>query len=86
MTNDNKLDRLLELITEQRVDIAAMKVDLSHHIKRSDAHEEQLKQQAEKIGNQNDKISKLWYAVVGLAGAGIGNVGPNILKYLGDLL
>lgn len=79
MSLENKLDKLLEMSMEQKVDIAAMKVDLSHHIKRSDAHEKQL-------ADQQSKINKLWLVVSLLGGAGIGNAGPSILKFLGDLL
>lgn len=86
MSVEEKLDKILDKQSDMAVTLARVEVDVAHHIKRSDMHEAQLKEQAEKLGTQNDKISKLWYAVVGLAGAGIGNAGPNILKYLGGLL
>jgi hypothetical protein len=37
-----KLENIIENITEIKTDMAEMKVDVRHHIKRSDAHEDMI--------------------------------------------
>lgn len=57
------LKKLLETTQEIQVDISAIKVDLAHHIKRSDSHEEEIL-----------RLNKVLYMIYGI-GAFIGGVG-----------
>lgn len=77
--DDNKIDRILELLTELRIDMATVKTDLHHHIKRSDNHEIQLQRQ-EKL------IARLWFAVAMLAGTGAGVSGPSLLNWIRSIM
>lgn len=79
MSVDDKLGRILENQSEQRVILATIETDLRHHIKRSDQHEKEIKA-------QNKTITKLWLAIALLAGAGAGSTGPSIFKFLGSLM
>lgn len=77
--SEKKLDQIIELLTDARVDIASMKTDLRHHIKRSDQHEVELKAQDKKIG-------KMWIAIAALAGAGTSSAAPAIFTTLMKLM
>ena len=79
MTTEEKLDQIIENQTKQSITLATMETDLRHHIKRSDSHEDQLKM-------QNKTITRLWFAIIGLFGAGAGNAGPSLIKWLGSIL
>ena len=79
MSADDKLGRILQQLTEQRVILATIETDLRHHIKRSDQHEIEIK-------TQNKTISRLWLAIAMLFGAGAGSSGPSIIKFLGSIL
>lgn len=79
MNTDDKLNKILETMTEMRITMASMESDLRHHIKRSDAHEL-------KLAEQGKVINKLWYAIFALAGTGLGASGPSIAKWLGSLI
>jgi hypothetical protein len=79
MSIDDKLGRILENQTDQRVILATIETDLRHHIKRSDQHEKDIKL-------QNKTITRLWLAVALLAGAGAGSTGPSIVKFIGSIL
>jgi hypothetical protein len=72
----DKLDKLIESNSEQQIILAKMQVDLAHHIKRSDQHEEHLKM-------QDKKIQKIWYILIAGAAAGISEYGAIFLKWLG---
>ena len=72
MNIDEKLDKIIEKQSAQAVTLGEIKVDLAHHIKRSDKHE--------------SLIQKLWFAVALLAGAGAGSAGPSLIKLLGGIL
>ena len=74
-----QLAKILENITEIRVTMASMEVDLKHHIKRSDAHEK-------KLDKQENIINKLWIGIALLAGAGASSVAPEIMKLIGSIL
>lgn len=63
-----KYDKIIDILTDIRIDVAKNTVDLSHHIKRSDLLQEQQK-----------KIVMLLY--VG-AGIGIALYGPEFIKLL----
>lgn len=65
-------DKTAELLTEIRVDIAEIKTDLRHHIKRSDAHEK--------------LIYRLWVAVGVLAGTGLGVSGPSVANFVRSIM
>jgi len=77
--SEKKLDQIIELLTDARVDIASMKTDLRHHIKRSDQHEVELKVQDKKMG-------KLWIAIAALAGGGVSSAGPSVLSLITKLI
>lgn len=79
MSIEQKLDKIIEIQTEQRVTLAAMETDLRHHIKRSDAHEL-------KLDKQDKLINRLWLAVALLFGAGAGSSTPSILKWIGSIM
>ena len=72
MKIDEKLDKIIDTQSKQAVTLGEIKVDLRHHIKRSDKHE--------------GLINKLWFAVAVLIGAGGTQVGPQLLQFLGGLL
>lgn len=42
MQSKNLLEKIDENVNEIKLDIAEMKVDVRHHIKRSDAHEDNI--------------------------------------------
>jgi steroid 5-alpha reductase family enzyme len=65
---NRKIDKVLEVQSVIQQDIAAIKVDLAHHIKRSDKHEKQ--------------IDKLWYLIFAIFAGGGAKFGPEILKHL----
>lgn len=75
----DKLDKLVDGQAEQNVVLAKIQVDLAHHIKRSDAHEEHLKK-------QDSKINRIWYVLIAGAAAGVSEYGAVIIKYLGGIL
>lgn len=79
MSLEEKIDKILQNQAYDRVVMARMETDLRHHIKRSDAHELQLK-------DQQTTITRLWFAIAALFGAGAGNAGPAIMKWLGGIL
>lgn len=76
---DAKLDKILEKVTELQIDMAAVKVDVSHHIKRSDAAEDRLER-------QDKTIMRLWMAVVALASGGIGANSSSFVKWLSTFM
>lgn len=76
MSIDNKLDKIIDVQNSHSVVMAKMEVDLAHHIKRSDLHEEHLKK-------QDKKIEKIWYILIASAAMVSSKFGPEFLKWLG---
>lgn len=75
----DKLDKLVDGQAEQKVILAQIRVDLAHHIKRSDQHEIHLKE-------QDKKINKIWYVLIAGAAAGVSEYGGILLKWLGVMI
>lgn len=72
---EDKLDKIIEKQSEMTVTLAKMEVDLAHHIKRSDSHEERMEK-------QDKKIDKMWYIIIALALGGAGSTAPQLIKLL----
>lgn len=68
----NKIDKTLDIVTDMKVDVAEIKVDVAHHIKRSDMLETQQR--------------KIMYLLLIGAGIGIALYGPELFKLIGILL
>lgn len=75
----DKVDKIFEMVSEMKVTLARVEVDLAHHIKRSDQHEERL-------DKQRNTINKLWIVIAALVGGAVGNEFPAIMKLLGGLI
>lgn len=55
---DRKLDKIIENINDSKVDIAQMKVDIAHHIKRTDLLEQDLRTQSTHTEEFKDEFLK----------------------------
>lgn len=75
MSVEDKLDKMIDKQSEMLVSLGRIEVDLAHHIKRSDSHEERMEA-------QDKKIDKLWYVVIAMAlgGATAGGLAPELIK------
>lgn len=72
---EEKLDKVLDKQADMNVILAKMEVDLAHHIKRSDQHEERM-------DAQDKKMDKMWWVIIAIALGGAGGLAPEILKNL----
>ena len=67
--------KIVEALNKIEVRLASIEVDLHHHIKRSDNHEEQLKEQSK-------WINILLMGAAMSAGAGLKTIFPFLMKIL----
>lgn len=67
--------KILEVLSKIDVRLASIEVDLRHHIKRSDQHEQQL-------AKQSKMINVLVIGAAVTAGAGLKAVLPFVMKLL----
>lgn len=72
MKMEQKIDQIVEMLYEIKVDVARNTVDLAHHIKRSDKLE--------------DKMQRMVYLLAIGAGIGLALYGPDVLKLIGIIL
>lgn len=70
---EDKLDKIIEKQSEMTITLAKMEVDIAHHIKRSDSHEERMEK-------QDKKMDKIWYIIIAMALGGAGGFAPDIIK------
>jgi hypothetical protein len=75
MRLNDKLDKIIDKQSDISMTLAKMEVDLAHHIKRSDSHEERMEK-------QDKKIDKIWWIVIAMALGGAGGFAPEIIKKL----
>lgn len=75
MSDNNNNNKIVEALNKIEVRLASIEVDLRHHIKRSDKHEEQL-------GKQSKWINILLMGAAMSAGAGLKAALPFIMKIL----
>lgn len=66
MSVEDKLDALKDKQQEMNITLAEIKVDLAHHISRSDKHEKQ--------------IDRLWYILFAIFAGGASKFGPEVVQ------
>jgi hypothetical protein len=78
MDTSDKLDKIIEKQNEHSVILGQIQIDVLHHIKRTDLHEQHLKR-------NETKLNGIIYTLAFTAGVLIKEFGFNILKIIGGL-